>query len=577
MSIDGNSHRKSKPTSGDAKGRARAVLIVCLVLLAVLVALAAAGISHVSRMETIFPNVSIDGLDIGGLTLAETAEKLTGNGYGSTEEEILTVALPADYTLTVSVADVCTSTGVSDIALAAYDACKGGSALQNAVTYLRCLLTGMELESGAEVTVDESAVRALVLSAAQELRLKILGSDLTVGEDSIAVVKGAQNFEIDTDTLTARIVEALEAGDYSGFAYEGEITSEAELDLDELYESVYAEAADAYYDTETGEIVDEIIGIDFDRDTAQRLWDTADYGDTVEIPLVLTQPEVTAEYLESLLFRDCLSSMTTSLSGSSSNRINNVTLAAQSINGIVLQPGEQFSYNDALGERTAENGYLMAGAYANGQTVQEYGGGICQVSSTLYYCCLYANLDITTRTSHYFPVNYLPAGLDATVSWGGPEYKFVNDRDYPIRIDAYVDTATNSVVVELWGTDVDGSYVEITYNTWYFYDSTWTDVALGYKAQTYRCVYDADGNLLSRQPEALSTYYYHSEDIVWPAEATATEMPTETEPPAETEAPSATEPPAEPEAPAATEAPAEPETPAEAEPPAAEEPVNGTD
>lgn len=102
----------------------------------------------------------------------------------------------------------------------------------------------------------------------------------------------------------------------------------------------------------------------------------------------------------------------------------------QAIDGLVIAPGEQFSYNDALGERTAERGYKAAGAYSNGQVVQEIGGGICQVSSSLYYAALLANLQIDVRVCHYFPVAYLPPGLDATVSWGGPEFKFTNNRDW---------------------------------------------------------------------------------------------------------------------------------------------------
>ena len=127
--------------------------------------------------------------------------------------------------------------------------------------------------------------------------------------------------------------------------------------------------------------------------------------------------------------------------------------------------------------------------------MQEVGGGICQVSSTLYYCAMVSNLKINTRTCHYFPVAYIEPGMDATVSWGGPEFKFTNNRDYPIEIKAYVQNG--SVTVEIWGTDVDGSYVKMSYTS------------EGLRATTYRTVYDKDGKQISHTLEANSTYHSH--------------------------------------------------------------------
>ena len=212
---------------------------------------------------------------------------------------------------------------------------------------------------------------------------------------------------------------------------------------------------------------------------------------------------------------------------------------------MILLPGEEFDYNKTLGQRNAANGYLPAPAYSGGQTVLEYGGGICQISSMTYYCALYANLKITDRTCHYFNVGYIPTGLDATVSWGGPEFKFVNNRDFPVKIEAYVKDDNAGVVMRIHGSDIDGSYVVMTYSTWLVYDEEYEDVAVGYKAQTYRSVYDKDGNLISSKAEALSHYNYHEEDIEWPEESPeptptpeATPAPTPT--PEQTPAPTPT-------------------------------------
>jgi vancomycin resistance protein YoaR len=233
---------------------------------------------------------------------------------------------------------------------------------------------------------------------------------MEIGEDSVFVIKGAKAVNVDTDEICSIIITALENRDYGEREYSVEVEEAVELDIDELYDTIYAAPEDAYYDAEAGEVVPSVTGYDFDKEEAKSLWNAAGYGDTVEIPLIVTEPELTTEKLTAMLFADELSTATTSLAGSSSNRITNVTLAAGIINGTVLKPGETFSYNETVGQRTEEKGFKYAGAYSGGQVVQEIGGGICQVSSTIYYCSLLANLKINSRTCHYFPVAYLPAG-----------------------------------------------------------------------------------------------------------------------------------------------------------------------
>ncbi len=118
------------------------------------------------------------------------------------------------------------------------------------------------------------------------------------------------------------------------------------------------------------------------------------------------------------------------------DRNTNVRLACEAINGYVLKPGEEFSFNDVVGKRTEEKGYKAAGAYSNGEVVQEIGGGVCQVSTTLYNTVLRAGLKTTVRRSHTYEPSYVTPGQDATVSFGGPDYKFMNNSDTAIGIRA---------------------------------------------------------------------------------------------------------------------------------------------
>ena len=171
-----------------------------------------------------------------------------------------------------------------------------------------------------------------------------------------------------------------------------------------------------------------------------------------------------------------------------------------------------------MGQRTAEAGFLEAGAYDNGEVVQEIGGGICQVSSTLYCAIMFAQLETVERTNHYFKVDYLDYGLDATVSWPSPDFKFKNSRDYPVKIVAYCNDEDKSLTIEIWGTDVDGSYVELRTTKLVVYDSVYVNTAVGYGVSAYRTVYDAEGNFLYEVEEPYGIYYRHDDEIQWPPE-----------------------------------------------------------
>ena len=220
-----------------------------------------------------------------------------------------------------------------------------------------------------------------------------------------------------------------------------------------------------------------------------------------------------------MLFRDVLASCTTYVSGAW-GRIQNVRKAAQNISGTVLNCGDQFSYNDAIGPTTADYGFYAAPGYVGGKTVDVYGGGVCQVSSTLYYATLKADLEIVMRYCHQYAPGYIKWGCDATVYDGFPDFIFANNTDYPIKIVTYWNN--NNVTVEILGTKVDDSYVEMVSETvdvipWETVYEETDELApgekqeiqtpyTGYVVQTWRNVYAGDGSLLSSTFEATSNY-----------------------------------------------------------------------
>jgi vancomycin resistance protein YoaR len=302
-------------------------------------------------------------------------------------------------------------------------------------------------------------------------------------------------------------------------------------------------AQDAYWDTKTYKVVEAQKGLGFNTESVAQMLNDAQQGSTVTIPFVLTDPEITTEELNKRMFGDTLSTFTAE-SSSNSGRKNNLKLACQAVNGIILNPGETFDYNTTLGKRTSERGYKPANAYVNGETVQTIGGGICQVSSTIYYCALMADLEIVTRRNHSYPSSYIPLGMDATVSWGGPEFKFRNNTDYPIKIVA---TASGGdTTVSLMSYDDRDYYVKMEYEvlkkTSYsvVYKTFPADNPEGYKngdvistpytgyvVNTYRVKYSKETNQeISRTFEAKSTYK-HRDKVIAKVEAAAPSTPTE--------------------------------------------------
>ncbi len=135
------------------------------------------------------------------------------------------------------------------------------------------------------------------------------------------------------------------------------------------------------------------------------------------------------------------------------NRDSNIKLICKMLNGLVIQPGETFSFNGYIGERTAAKGFKAAGGIKDGVLIEELGGGICQPNTTLCHAVLMADLEIVERHPHSWPSAYVPVGLDATVSWKGPDFKFRNDTEYPVAIVAWY--SKPSIVFQVYGRKLE--------------------------------------------------------------------------------------------------------------------------
>ena len=232
-----------------------------------------------------------------------------------------------------------------------------------------------------------------------------------------------------------------------------------------------------------------------------------------------------------------LSEFTTSFKGSTlgrKNRVNNMALAVERINGVVLAPGEEFSMNETILDRNKENGYYLAPAIRNGTYEKEYGGGVCQVSSTLFNAVMMADLTVTERHHHSWPMTYVPIGRDATISTGYKDFKFVNDSEGELVIFAHMDRKAKTITVRLYGVHSHNfDHIKIVSERTGSLPAKGTKVLLdeslsagsrveerkerrGKTSVTYKEYYDADGKLLHRE-KAFEDSYPSIEGLVYVA------------------------------------------------------------
>lgn len=188
-------------------------------------------------------------------------------------------------------------------------------------------------------------------------------------------------------------------------------------------------------------------------------WDGSD--GTIELVAEVAQPRGTKEELSRV--KDLLGDYTTNYGSSTQNRCDNIARAAELINGTVIYPGEQFSVAKTIGPLDASNGYELAGAYENGQTVQSYGGGVCQVSTTLYNTAILAEMEITERSNHSMIVNYVQPSMDAAIAGDYKDLKFVNNLNVPVYIEGY--TSGKNLTFRIYGEETRPSNRKISFQS----------------------------------------------------------------------------------------------------------------
>lgn len=502
------------------------VVLPILILLILLLVLSTVFAIANANNSTILNGISIQGIDVSNLTIEEARAKVSAVISEHLSKEI--TATHNDYEIKISPNQFGVGFDVNSAVDEAYAIGRSGNIFENNFSILNVLLRNIDI--CPSITYDEDLLSSLITEIDMQLPDRVVNPDHYIDGNTLVVTSGQDGVIVDSAKFTQKILLLLSTIQNDNLTFDIPVTSvkSNSIDIDSIYAEIYKDPVDAYYTTDPYVVYPSSNGLDFNISMEEVKSMLSTYQEQYEIPLKTLYPNVTTNQIGTEAFPDLLSSFSTSFASSNSNRSTNISLAASKISGLVLMPGETFSFNQTVGQRTKAAGFKEATAYLNGEVVQEYGGGICQVSSTLYNAVLYANLEITERTNHGYKPSYVKPGLDATVSWGGPDFKFTNNRNYPIKI--ICDTSGKTLRIYIYGLKTDSDYtVELDaqyISTVYAKTVYQTDNSLasgtskviqngsnGCKTATYKNLYDANGNLVSSECISRDTYNPHNKII----------------------------------------------------------------
>ena len=427
---------------------ASAGILIILVLLALSVVFAIMNINN----NNIVKGVKIEGIDVSGLSREDAKSKIESIYQDKKEKEITLKYNDYETTLSPQLLEVNydIDKGIEE----AVSIGKSNNIFINNFNIVKAMLGKNNIK--IDMAINEDVAKQNIEEISANIPGAVTEPGYYIENDKLIITKGKEGIKVDNDKLIEKIKEQLKDINTAQEYIEIPVTEKIpeEIDIDKIHEEVYKEVQDAYYTKDPFTIHPEVEGVDFNVEEAKE--QLKEDKEQYEIQLTITKPKVTTAQIGSEAFPDLLATYSTRYDGGDRDRTTNLRIACQKINEKVVLPGETFSYNQTLGVRSTATGYKNAKVYENGEVVDGIGGGICQISSTLYNSVLMANLDIVERKNHQFVTSYTPAGRDATVVYGMTDFKFKNTRKYAIKIKA---SASNGVAtVSIYGIKEENEY-----------------------------------------------------------------------------------------------------------------------
>lgn len=473
--------------------------ILILILVCIIVVCFMVFTAYNLLNQNIAYGVSIKGIDVSNLSRSDAKYQLDNYITANMPTEIK--LKHGDFETTLSLEQLGVEFDTKTVVDNAFRIGREGNIFTDNYNVLLTMFNKVNLEP--TLSLDEEQLSKSLDEISAQLPDKVVESSYYVEGNSLILTTGKEGNVVDTSATMNSIKTAL--SDFSIINNPIEITvksqSPASIDIEKIHNEIYKEPVDAYYTQNPFTIYPSENGLDFNIsiDEAKNI-----IGDGTEseytIPLKVIYPNVTTNMIGTEAFPDLLSSYSTKYAASNRDRTTNLILAANKINGTVLMPGETFSYNKVVGARTIAAGYKEAPIYVNGEVVDGLGGGICQITSTLYNAVVYANLEVTERSNHQFVPSYVTASRDATVVYGAIDFQFKNNRNYPIKIVCSV--SGGIAQFQIFGLKQDNDYeVQIV-----SYETGRTSTAI--YSEAYK-ILKKDGKEVSRELMSKDTYKRH--------------------------------------------------------------------
>ena len=421
-----------KQSKQPKKGKNKSIVIIIIIFILLIIIGAFSTIFALinSSNEAILKGVSIRNINMEGLTIEDATKLLNQKFEEEKTREIQIVANGETFTLVPEQLEV--TYHIDEAIDEAYNIGRNGNIIKNNFEILKTMFEETKID--LEVTYNEENLNNFLKEINIKMPEAMQDNTYSVEEDDkeLVITRGKAGKVIDTESAKELIINAIKTGSNDVLTLKIDNAECPEIDIEKIHEEVKSEPQDATYTTDPFEIIPHKNGIDFDVEKAKEA--LKEQKDEYVIDLIITEPKVHTNEIGEEAFPDLLSSFSTKYDESNVPRSKNLKIALSKLNGVVIMPGEVFSYNKTLGKRTVEEGYQYANGFAGGKVVPMLAGGICQISSTLYDAALYANMKIVERHNHMFQAGYVEPGKDATVVYGSLDFQFENTRKYPVML-----------------------------------------------------------------------------------------------------------------------------------------------
>ena len=453
---DSMKFKKAEPSKKQKSNNVIPIVVSLFIVLFVMIFSVVFALFNMNN-EKILKGISILGIDISDLTVEEAKTKVNNAIEERFKDENNNLILKIGENETSVTANTFNAKfDIDNAVIEADNIGRNGNILTNNYSILFTKLFKKEIKP--RLYLDDSLLSDTIKDINSKMKDAIVDNSYYIEKNNLIIVKGKAGYIIKTEELKEKIYEQISNihTNYQIIEIPVEYKEPEPINLQKIHEEIYKEPQDAYVQKNPTVVHPEVNGIDFKISVEEAEELLKEDKEEYTIPLKITKPKKTINNLGEEAFPDLLATFSTRFDGSNYNRNTNIKLAAKKVNGTVILPGEKFSFNTIVGSRTIEAGFKEGTAYVGGKVVPDVGGGVCQVSSTIYNTALLANMQIVERSNHMFTTGYVAASRDATVYYGSLDFVFKNSRKYPIKMVA---SANGGVCkVSIYGIKEDKEY-----------------------------------------------------------------------------------------------------------------------